>query len=106
MERGTWQATVHGGPKELDTTERLNTHSVRGQTTGTTWVLLTQIILNKPDSKEYMLYDFMCTKFKNRQKKLMMLDMRTEIILKVLVVLVRKEYWGEGSQGAESWSVS
>ena len=48
-----------------------------------------------------MLYDAMCTEFKNRQKKLMMPDLRTEIILKVLVVLVRKEYWGEGTQGAD-----
>lgn len=48
-----------------------------------------------------MLYDSMCTEFKNRQKKLMMPDLRTEIILKVLVVLVRKEYWGEGIQGAD-----
>ena len=23
MDRGTWQATVHRGPKELDTTQRL-----------------------------------------------------------------------------------
>lgn len=43
----------------------------------------------------------MRAKFKTRQKRLTMLDMRTEIILKVLVVLVRKEYWGEGIQGAD-----
>ena len=27
MDRGAWQATVHGGHKELDTTEHLSTHS-------------------------------------------------------------------------------
>ena len=27
MDRGTWQAIVHGGHKELDTTERLSTHT-------------------------------------------------------------------------------
>ena len=26
MDRGAWQATVHGGRKELDTTERLHFH--------------------------------------------------------------------------------
>ena len=30
MDRGAWQATVHGVTKELDTTERLNTHTYRG----------------------------------------------------------------------------
>ena len=29
MERGAWQATVHGGHKELDMTERLSTTQVR-----------------------------------------------------------------------------
>ena len=29
MARGAWQATVHGVTKELDTTERLNTHMYR-----------------------------------------------------------------------------
>ena len=27
MDRRTWQATVHGGHKELDTTEQLSTHT-------------------------------------------------------------------------------
>ena len=27
MDRGAWQATVHGVAKELDTTKRLNTHT-------------------------------------------------------------------------------
>ena len=27
MDRGAWWAIVHGGRKELDTTERLNTHT-------------------------------------------------------------------------------
>ena len=29
MDRGAWWAIVHGGRKELDTTERLNTHTHR-----------------------------------------------------------------------------
>ena len=28
MERGAWQATVHGIAKELDTTKRLNNHNI------------------------------------------------------------------------------
>ena len=27
MDRGAWQATVHGGHKESDTTERLSVHA-------------------------------------------------------------------------------
>ena len=27
MDRGAWWVTVHGGPKELDTTEQLNTYT-------------------------------------------------------------------------------
>ena len=29
MERGAWWATVHGGHKELDMTERLHSHTYR-----------------------------------------------------------------------------
>ena len=29
-QRGSWQATVHGGGKELDTTEQLSTVYVQG----------------------------------------------------------------------------
>lgn len=35
---------------------------------------------NKQYSKEYILYDFIYSKFKNRQKKLMMLEVRTDYL--------------------------
>ena len=31
MDRGAWQATIHGVTKELDMTEQLNTHIVTSQ---------------------------------------------------------------------------
>ena len=30
VDRGAWQATVHGGRKELDITERISTHRLYG----------------------------------------------------------------------------
>lgn len=47
--------------------------------------------LNKQNSKEHILSDSIDTKFKNRQKKLIMLEVRTESIFRVLIVLMRKE---------------